>query len=91
MPAPCGQTPPTADHRILPAGTAFVSDVGMTGDYDSVIGMDKRGVLERFLEGLPTRFEVAANNLAMDAVRLEIDPENGRAASIERAIYRLDA
>ena len=81
----------TADERILPAGTAFITDAGMTGPHDSVIGMDKRGVLERFLEGLPTRFEVAANNLAMDAVRLEIDPENGRAGLIERAIYRLDA
>lgn len=81
----------TADERILPAGTAFITDVGMTGPHDSVIGMDKRGVLSRFLEGLPARFEVAANNLAMNAVRLEIDPETGRVGSIERAIYRLDA
>lgn len=80
----------TADERILPGGTAFITDAGMTGPHDSVIGMDKRGVLERFLEGLPTRFEVAANSLAMNAVRLEIDPESGRAASIERSIYRLD-
>ncbi len=80
----------TADERVLPGGTAFITDAGMTGPHDSVIGMDKRGVLTRFLEGLPVRFEVAANNLAMHAVRLEIDGETGRAASIERAVYHLD-
>jgi metallophosphoesterase (TIGR00282 family) len=80
----------TADERILPGGTAFISDAGMTGPHDSVIGMDKRAVLERFLEGLPTRFEVAESNLAMNAVRVEIDEESGRARAIERAVYRLD-
>jgi metallophosphoesterase (TIGR00282 family) len=80
----------TADERVLPGGTAFITDVGMTGPHDSVIGMDKSGVLSRFLQGLPTRFEVAANHLAMNAVRLEIDPETGRASSIQRALYRLD-
>jgi metallophosphoesterase (TIGR00282 family) len=80
----------TADDRILPGGTAFITDVGMTGPHDSVIGMDKRAVLDRFLNGLPTRFEVASGNLAMNAVRIEIDAQSGRAESIERAIYRLD-
>jgi metallophosphoesterase (TIGR00282 family) len=80
----------TADERVLPAGTAFISDVGMTGPHDSVIGMDKRAVLERFLEGLPVRFEVAANNLAMNALRLQIDEETGHALSVERVLYRLD-
>lgn len=80
----------TADERILPGGTAFISDVGMTGPHDSVIGMEPRGVLTRFLEGLPTRFAVAAGNLAMNAVRLEIDPASGRACRIERVNYRLD-
>lgn len=80
----------TADERILPGGTAFITDVGMTGPHDSVIGMDQRAVLDRFLHGLPTRFEVAAGNLAMNAVRIEIDDESGRAKTIERASYRLD-
>ena len=80
----------TADERILPGGTAFITDVGMTGPHDSVIGMDQRAVLDRFLQGLPTRFVVAANNLAMHAVRIEIDAETGHAISIERAVYRLD-
>lgn len=81
---------PTADERILPGGTAFITDAGMTGPQDSVIGMEKDSVLARFLEGLPVRFEVAANHLAMNAVRLDIRGETGRAASIERALYRLD-
>ncbi len=80
----------TADERVLPGGTAFITDVGMTGPHDSVIGMDQRAVLERFLKGVPARFEVAANHLAMHAVRIEISPETGRADSIERAVYRLD-
>jgi metallophosphoesterase (TIGR00282 family) len=80
----------TADERILPAGTAFITDVGMTGPHDSVIGMDKRAVLDRFLHGLPTRFEVASGGVAMQAVRMEIDAETGRAESISRAVYRLD-
>ena len=80
----------TADERVLPKGTAYISDVGMTGPHDSVIGMDKSGVLQRFLDGLPVRFEVATQNLAMNAVRIEIDEASGRATAIERAVYRLD-
>ncbi len=80
----------TADEQVLPKGTAFISDVGMTGPHDSVIGMDKSGVLQRFLDGLPVRFEVATQNLAMHAVRIEIDEASGRATAIERAVYRLD-
>ncbi len=80
----------TADEKILPNGTAYITDVGMTGPHDSVIGMDKRGVLERFLHGLPTRFEVATKDLAMNAVRIECDAATGRALAIERAVFRLD-
>ncbi|HVB99754.1 MAG TPA: TIGR00282 family metallophosphoesterase [Candidatus Dormibacteraeota bacterium] len=80
----------TADERILPGGTAFITDVGMTGPHNSVIGMDQKSVLERFLKGLPSRFEVAASGLAMHAVRIEINTETGRAESIERSVYRLD-
>jgi 2',3'-cyclic-nucleotide 2'-phosphodiesterase len=80
----------TADERVLPGGTAFITDVGMTGPHDSVIGMDQQAVLDRFLRGLPARFEVASGNLAMNAVRIEIDPKTGRADSISRAVYRLD-
>ncbi|HEV2386953.1 MAG TPA: TIGR00282 family metallophosphoesterase [Candidatus Acidoferrales bacterium] len=80
----------TADERILPKGTAYITDVGMTGPHQSVIGMEQSGVLDRFLHGLPTRFEVATQGLAMNAVRIEIDPATGRADAIERALFRLD-
>src|SRR6266849_6204369 len=63
----------TADEQILPKGTAYITDVGMTGPHDSVIGMDKAGILKRFLDGLPARFEVAEGDAQMNAVLLEVD------------------
>ncbi|MGH9862326.1 MAG: TIGR00282 family metallophosphoesterase [Candidatus Acidiferrales bacterium] len=75
---------PTADERILPGGTAFISDVGMTGPYDSVIGNDAEGVLRRFLTGLPTRLEVAKNDVRLCGVLLHLDPATGRARGIQR-------
>src|SRR6266851_755199 len=85
----------TADEHVLPQGTAYITDVGMTGPHDSVIGMDKAGILKRFLDGLPARFEVAEGNVQMNAVLLEVD-ETGdlgpagraRARSIERLRFR---
>ena len=74
----------TADERILPGGTAYITDVGMTGPHDSVIGMDREAVLRRFLTGLPTRFEVAAENIQLNAVRIDVDPATGRAHQIAR-------
>jgi metallophosphoesterase (TIGR00282 family) len=81
---------PTADARILPKGTAYVTDVGMTGPHDSVIGMDKEGILKRFLDGLPARFAVAEGDVQMNTVLLDVDPETGHALSIERLNFRLD-
>lgn len=80
----------TADNRILPNGTAFITDVGMTGPHDSVIGMDKEGVLQRFLDSLPARFSVAEGNVQMNSVLIEVDETTGRARSIERMNFRLD-
>ncbi len=74
----------TADERILPGGTAYITDVGMTGPHDSVIGMDREAVLRRFLTGLPTRFEVAEENVQLNAVRIDVDPASGRAHAIVR-------
>ncbi|HLW46252.1 MAG TPA: TIGR00282 family metallophosphoesterase [bacterium] len=74
----------TADERILPAGTAFISDAGMTGPRDSVIGMSREGVLQRFLTLLPARFEVADGPVQLNAVLIEIDPGSGRASAIRR-------
>jgi metallophosphoesterase (TIGR00282 family) len=81
---------PTGDAHVLPKGTAYITDVGMTGPHDSVIGMDKEGIVKRFLDGLPARFAVAEGDIQMNAVLLDVDPETGHAVSIERLNFRLD-
>jgi len=74
---------PTADHQILPHGTAFISDVGMTGDYNSVIGMDKDEPLTRFLRKIPNaRFEPATGEATLCALALETDDASGLARRI---------
>ena len=74
----------TADERVLPGGTAFVCDAGMTGGFDSVIGMEKAGALRRFLTLMPERLTPAAGDLRLNAVLLSVDPASGRATAIER-------
>ncbi|MEO8251837.1 MAG: TIGR00282 family metallophosphoesterase [Chloroflexota bacterium] len=73
---------PTADARLLPKGTAYISDVGMTGPRDSVIGFSLETVLPRFLTHLPTRFAVAEGPVSLNAVVIEADRTSGRAGSI---------
>ena len=80
----------TADARVLAGGTAYITDVGMTGPHDSVIGMDKAGIIKRFLDGLPARFEVAEGDVQMNTVLLEVDESTGRAGSIERLTFHID-
>jgi 2',3'-cyclic-nucleotide 2'-phosphodiesterase len=76
---------PTADARVLPRGTAMVTDLGMTGAVDSIIGDDVSAVLHRFLTSMPTRLPVAAGGDAvMNAVLIEVDDATGRALHIER-------
>ena len=75
---------PTADERILPSGTAYQTDVGMTGPYDSVIGVEKETILQRFLTQMPARFEPARGNVRLCATLIGCDPQTGRAQSIER-------
>jgi metallophosphoesterase (TIGR00282 family) len=75
---------PTADTRVLPGGTAYQTDVGMTGPYDSVIGVQKEQVLQRFLTGLPGRFEAARGDARFCAVLIACDEHTGRAQSIDR-------
>jgi hypothetical protein len=81
----------TADEHVLPQGTAYISDVGMTGPHDGVIGMERTAILRRFLDNLPARFEVATGDVQMNAVLLDVDETSGRARTIERRRYRLDA
>jgi calcineurin-like phosphoesterase len=74
---------PTADHRILPAGTAFVSDVGMTGDFESVIGMMKDEPLNRFLRKIPgAKFEPALGPATLCAIAVETDDKTGLATRV---------
>jgi hypothetical protein len=75
---------PTADERLLPGGTAFQTDVGMSGPYDSVIGVEKDMVLHRFLTGMPGKFEAAKGNPKMCAALIACDPATGRATGIQR-------
>jgi metallophosphoesterase (TIGR00282 family) len=77
---------PTCDHRVLPKGTAYCTDIGMTGPYDSVIGVEKEPVIQRFLTGMPTRFETAKGDPRLAAVVVDADPESGRARGIERML-----
>src|SRR6202000_926502 len=75
---------PTADDRVLPGGTAYQTDVGMSGPYDSVIGVEKEQVLNRFLTGMPGKFEAAKGNPKMCAALITCDPATGRASAIQR-------
>lgn len=73
----------TADEKILSEGTAFITDVGMTGPYDGVLGMDKKIIIKKFLDGMPARFEVAKDDVHWGAVVITTD-DYGQAESIKR-------
>ncbi len=75
---------PTADERVLPGGTAYQTDVGMSGPYDGVIGVEKELVLARFLTGMPGKFEAAQHDARMCATLIECDGGTGRATGIRR-------
>lgn len=75
---------PTADERVLPGGTATISDVGMCGPIDSVLGMDRNVILRRFTTGLPGKFEVPDNPGVISGVVIDVEVNTGRAIAIER-------
>jgi 2',3'-cyclic-nucleotide 2'-phosphodiesterase len=75
---------PTADERVLPGGTAYQTDVGMSGPFDSVIGVEKDQIINRFLTGMPGKFEAAKGDPRMCAVLIECDGATGKARSIQR-------
>lgn len=81
---------PTADTRILPGGTAYQTDVGMTGPYDSVIGVKKEVIFQRFLTSLPVRMEAAKDGPELHSVILEVDDNTGKAISVRRHTIRGD-
>ncbi|MSO56037.1 MAG: TIGR00282 family metallophosphoesterase [Acidobacteria bacterium] len=74
----------TADERILPGGTAYLTDVGMTGPHDGVIGVEKAAVLDKFLRGMPVRMETATGNPRLNAVLIAADEASGKALSVKR-------
>src|SRR2546422_6776345 len=74
----------TADERLLPQGTAYITDLGMTGPTDSVIGVDKDIALDRFISQMPNRFEPAKGPVALHGALIKVDAETGRGLSIER-------
>ncbi len=80
----------TADERLLPQGTAYISDIGMTGSMDSVIGVKTDIILHRFLTQLPVRFEAAGEDAQLAGVILDLDPATGKATSIERIQMKLE-
>ena len=75
---------PTADTRILPQGTAYQTDCGMTGPYDSVIGVEKDVVIRKFQTSLPVKFGAAQNGVELHSVLIDADPATGRATAVER-------
>jgi metallophosphoesterase (TIGR00282 family) len=75
---------PTADERVLPGGTAYITDVGMTGPYESVIGVKKELVVGKFLSNMPVRFEPATGDVRLCAVVVDCDETSGHARTIER-------
>jgi calcineurin-like phosphoesterase len=75
---------PTADARVLANGTAFVSDIGMVGPRDSVLGLNPDEILGRFRDGLPRRFRVADGPVSFNAVEIDVDEASGRARGIAR-------
>jgi 2',3'-cyclic-nucleotide 2'-phosphodiesterase len=80
----------TADNRILPKGTAYITDVGMTGPYDGILGVEREAVLKRFKTTLPVRFEVTGGRAQLNGVIVELDKTTGQAKKIERILINED-
>jgi metallophosphoesterase (TIGR00282 family) len=78
---------PTADGRILPRGTAYLTDVGMTGPYDSVLGMKKEQAIKRLITSTPHKYEVASHDVRLCAVFVQADTETGRAVKLESIVF----
>ncbi len=81
---------PTADTRILPGGTAYQTDAGMTGPYDSVIGVEKQMIVRRFMTGMPVKMEAAKNMVEFHSVIIDVDEKTGLARGIRRHMLRAD-
>ncbi|MGD9402124.1 MAG: TIGR00282 family metallophosphoesterase [bacterium] len=80
----------TSDERVLPGGTAYITDVGMTGPHDSVIGIEKEAIIRRFLTEVPNRFEVGKEDVRLSGLVVSVDTATGRAVGVERIHRCLD-
>jgi len=80
----------TADARILPGGTAYVTDIGMVGPMDSVIGDDPDSVIKRFLTQIPSRLSVGRGTVSFDAILVEVDDKTGKAVAVQRIQRTVD-
>ena len=74
----------TADERILSGGTAYITDIGMTGGHDGVLGMNKKESLQKFKDGMPSRYSVCDENVKINGIEVEINENTGKAESIKR-------
>jgi metallophosphoesterase (TIGR00282 family) len=81
----------TADDEILPGGTAYISDAGMTGPFDSVIGVKKEVVIDKFLFQIPNRFDIAKGDIRLQGVVLDVDEKDGKCSRIQRLSVRLNS
>lgn len=82
---------PTADEQILAGHTAYITDTGMTGPYDSILGRDSRAVIQAMMTAMPTPFEVAEHDVRLSGLLAEVDPSTGAASTVERVQLRLPA
>ncbi|MBN1547311.1 MAG: TIGR00282 family metallophosphoesterase [Syntrophaceae bacterium] len=80
----------TADNEVLPGGTAYITDVGMTGPFDSVIGIKTDSIIERFLTQIPNRFDVAKKDIRLQGVVIDVDEKTGKSRSIKRISVKLE-
>ncbi|WP_223700147.1 TIGR00282 family metallophosphoesterase [Sutcliffiella deserti] len=80
----------TSDNRVLPGGTAYITDVGMTGPYDGILGVERAAVLKRFMTSMPVRFEVTEGREQLNAIILDVDMKTGKAKSIKPLIINED-
>lgn len=80
----------TADDRILPGGTAYQSDVGMTGPYDGILGVEREAVLDKFLTAMPVKFEVAEGRTQLNGICIDLDDQTGKARSLQRIMINDD-
>ncbi|BCE06623.1 TIGR00282 family metallophosphoesterase [Bacillus paralicheniformis] len=80
----------TADNRILPKGTAYITDVGMTGPYDGILGVDRETIIKRFKTSLPVRFEIAEGRTTLSGVVIDIDEQSKKAVKIDRILINDD-